>query len=129
MKRAAGTPVVLLLTLALALAGLEAQRGTAAVQIDTLRLPPGFSIAVYAEVPGARSMTVAPDGTVFVGSQSSVVHAIVDRDHEGRSDEVVVVANDLRIANGVAFKDGSLFVADLDRVLRYDNILDYVNKP
>src|SRR6185295_9092574 len=100
-----------------------------AVRLDTLRLPAGFSIAVYAEVPGARSMTLAPDGTVFVGSQSDTVSAVVDRDQDGRADEVVVVADNLHVANGVAFKEGALFVADLDRVLRYDDLLDFVNQP
>jgi len=125
VKRAA-----LLLSFVFAIASVEAQRRTtAAVRLDTLRLPAGFSIAVYAEVPGARSMTLSPDGTVFVGSQSDTVHALVDRDQDGRADEVVVVADNLQVANGVAFKDRALFVADLDRVLRYDDILDFVNQP
>jgi len=100
-----------------------------AVPLETLRLPAGFSIALYAEVSGARSMALAPDGTIFVGSQSDTVHAVVDRDQDGRSDEVVVVADSLQVANGVAFKDGSLFVADLNRVLRFDDILDFVIQP
>src|SRR4029450_3984217 len=125
VKRAA-----LLLSFVFAIASVEARRRTtAAVRLDTLRLPAGFSIAVYAEVPGARSMTLAPEGTVFVGSQSDTVHALVDRDQEGRAEEVVIVADNLQVANGVAFKDGALFVADLDRVLRYDDILDFVNQP
>src|SRR6186713_837764 len=119
MKRAA-----LLLSLTLSVAVAQAQRRTpVAVPLETLRLPAGFSIALYAEVSGARSMALAPDGTIFVGSQSDTVHAVVDRDQDGRSDEVVVVADSLQVANGVAFKDGSLFVADLNRVLRYDDIL------
>lgn len=125
MKRAA-----LLLSLALSVALVEAQRRTpAAVRLETLRLPAGFSIAVYAEVPGARSMTLAPDGTVFVGSQSDTVNAVVDRDQDGQADEVIVVAANLQMANGVAFKDGALFVADLNRVLRFDDILEFVNQP
>ena len=125
MKRAA-----LLLSLTLSVAVAQAQRRTpVAVPLETLRLPAGFSIALYAEVSGARSMALAPDGTIFVGSQSDTVHAVVDRDQDGRSDEVVVVADSLQVANGVAFKDGSLFVADLNRVLRYDDILDFVNQP
>jgi glucose/arabinose dehydrogenase len=107
-----------------------AQRWTAsAVRLETLTVPPGFSIALYADVPGARSMALAPDGTVFVGSQGDAVHAVVDRDRDGRADEVIAVAAGLQMANGVAFADGALFVADVNRILRYDNILDFVNQP
>jgi glucose/arabinose dehydrogenase len=118
------------LSLLAAVAGPAPQRWpiTAAVRLDSLRLPAGFTIAVYADVPGARSMTLAPDGTVFVGSQGPLVHAVVDRDGDGRGDEVVVVADNLQLANGVAFRDGSLFVADLNRVLRYDGVLDFVHQ-
>jgi glucose/arabinose dehydrogenase len=111
-------------------AAVEAQRWTVAgVPVETLTVPRGFSIAVYAEVPGARSMTLASDGTVFVGSQGDTVQAVVDRDHDGRADEVIPIASGLRLGNGVAFKDGSVFVADVNRILRIDNVLDFVNQP
>ena len=101
-----------------------------AIQLDTIKLPQGFSIAVYAnDVAGARAMALGSDGTVFVGSQSGAVHALVDRDRDGRADEVVTVADGLRMPNGVAFKDGSLYVAEVNRVLRFDRVLDFVKQP
>jgi len=100
------------------------------VQLAAISLPRGFSIALYAEdVPNARSMALAPDGTVFVGSQADTVHAVVDRDHDGRGDEVVAIASGLNMPNGAAFRDGSLFVAEVNRILRFDRILDFVNQP
>lgn len=125
MKRA-----ILLLSIPFVVATVQAQRWTgAAVRLDTLRLPAGFAIAVYAEVPSARSMTLASDGTVFVGTWGDSVHAVVDRNHDGRADEVITLADGLQMATGVAFAEGSLFVADVNRVLRYDDVLDFVNQP
>jgi glucose/arabinose dehydrogenase len=95
-------------------------------QLDTLKLPKGFSVAIYAEnVTGARSMALAPDGTIFVGTQrQGVVYAVIDRNRDNRADGVVTVARGLNTPNGVAIRDGALYVAELNRVLRYDGALD-----
>src|SRR5687768_1157619 len=56
--------------------GAEAIPGTAAEHLSKLKLPAGFSIALYADnVPGARSMALGSDGTVFVGTRAQTVHA------------------------------------------------------
>ena len=39
--------------------------------LDKIQLPPGFEISLYAEVPGARSMTLSPSGTLFIGTQKA----------------------------------------------------------
>ncbi|MGH9442830.1 MAG: PQQ-dependent sugar dehydrogenase [Thermoanaerobaculia bacterium] len=97
--------------------------------LDKIGLPPGFHIALYAEqVPNAREMTLAPDGTVFVGTRQGSVYALVDPRHENRA-EVVVIARGLTEPNGVAFRNGALFVAEVDRVWRYDDILAKLRKP
>ena len=104
--------------------------GGPAPQLDKLSLPPGFSIAVYAEnVPGARSMTLGSDGTVFVGTRAQVVHAVVDRNHDFKADEVLTVASGLTSPNGVAFKDGALYVAEINRISRLDGVLDFAKVP
>jgi glucose/arabinose dehydrogenase len=97
-------------------------------QLDKLTIPKGFTISVYADnVTGARSMALAPDGTVFVGTQQrGVVYAVVNRDRDGRADEVLTIASGLNTPNGVAFRDGALYVAELNRVLRFGGILDTV---
>lgn len=100
-------------------------------QLDSIVLPDGFSIDVYAEgVEGARSLSVGPDGIVFVGSRSAGnVYALVDADGDHRAERVVTVASGLRSPNGVAFRDGSLFVAEISRVLRYDDIVEKLDDP
>jgi glucose/arabinose dehydrogenase len=98
--------------------------GAATLPLEKIKLPPGFAISVYADnLPNARSMTLAPDGTVFVGTMDKgSVYAIVNR-------QAVTVASGLNVPNGVAFRDGSLYVAENNRVLRYDKVLDWLKQP
>lgn len=103
----------------------------AALPLDLLKLPPGFSISIYAdEVPNARSMALGKNGTVFVGTRAgSEVYAVVDRDGDQRGDEVITLASGLNAPNGVAFRDGALYVAEINRILRYDNIEANLRNP
>ena len=104
---------------------------SAPLQLDKIKLPPGFGIAVYAEkVPGARSLALGAQGTVFVGSRSEgKVYALIDRNHDQRADAVLVIASGLRSPNGVAFRAGALYVAEINRVLRFDNIEAQLSAP
>lgn len=85
-------------------------------------LPEGFAIHIYADdVPGARSMALGENGTLFVGTRTGgSVYAVVDGDQDYVADEVITLAEGLNSPNGVAVRDGSLYVAEIDRVLRYD---------
>ena len=101
------------------------------VQLDKLKLPEGFSIDVWAaEVPNARSMAVSESGIVFVGNrQEKNVYALVDENGDGKADSKYVLANDLRMPNGVAIKDGDLYVAEVSRILRFKDIENNLTKP
>jgi len=101
------------------------------VQLDKLKLPEGFSIDVWAEeVPNARSMAVSESGIVFVGNrQEKNVYALVDENGDGKADSKYVLANDLRMPNGVAVKDGDLYVAEVSRILRFKDIENNLTKP
>ena len=78
-------------------------------KLDIITLPHGFSISVFAEnVPGARSMVLSPDGTLFVGTRGNGnVYAVLDHDRDNKADEVKIIASELNMPNGIAFKDGS----------------------
>lgn len=105
---------------------------TGTLPLDTITLPAGFEIDVYTgNVTGARSMTMTPNGTLFVGSRGpGNVYAVPDRDGDGRGDEVITIASGLDSPNGVAFRNGSLYVAEISRILRYDGIeTDLENPP
>jgi glucose/arabinose dehydrogenase len=95
---------------------------TAAAELDELTLPSGFRIAVYAaDVPNARQMALGPPGVVFVGSNAAgKVYAVVDRDGGNRT--VHVVASGLNMPSGIAFRDGALYVASVNRILRYRDV-------
>ena len=99
--------------------------------LASIRVPPGFSIATYADdVPGARSLTLSPSGIVYVGTRDrgdGSVYAVVDEDADGAADRVVAIARGLNQPNGVAWRDGSLYVAEFDRVTRYAAIDDFVS--
>jgi glucose/arabinose dehydrogenase len=106
-------------------------RGDEPSALEKIKLRQGFRIEIYADnVPNARSMTLSPNGTLFVGTRKiGTVYAIVDRDGDTRADEVITLASGLNMPNGVAFRDGSLYVAEGHRVLRYDGIEARLKNP
>ena len=87
----------------------------AAPKEASLKLPPGFKAAVYAEVPGARSLALAPDGTVYVGTRNDKVYRV------GKDRKATILAKGLNGPNGVAFHQGKLYVGEVHRVIRFDN--------
>jgi glucose/arabinose dehydrogenase len=100
------------------------------IHLGSIRLPAGFRITVWSEdVPGARSMTSSPR-TLFVGTRpEGRVYALRDEDGDGRAERRWVVAEGLDTPNGVAWKDGALYVAELSRVIRFDGIDERLDRP
>jgi glucose/arabinose dehydrogenase len=95
--------------------------------LATLKMPAGFSIAVYTgDVQGARSMALAPDGTLFIGTRGNKIYAVTDPNKDHVADRVIELATGLRTPNGLAFNDGALYVGELNRIVRFDNVLDAV---
>ena len=89
--------------------------------LHLIAMPPGFVISVFAEVPGARSLAVADDlNAVFVGTRGDSVYAIVDADRDGTADGTLKVLSGLKVANGIAYGDGVLYVAEQHRVVRFE---------
>ncbi|MBT8082108.1 MAG: sorbosone dehydrogenase family protein [Gammaproteobacteria bacterium] len=91
--------------------------------LDEVQLPPGFAIEVYADVPRARSLVFGDQGTLFVSTRKArSIYAVVESG-DG-STRTIELADNLSTPNGIAFKDGDLYVAEIDRVLRYRDIED-----
>jgi glucose/arabinose dehydrogenase len=88
--------------------------------LATIKLPPGFKIAVWADsVPQARQMAWGDKGTLFVGTfDKGTVHAVSGPDGQK---VVKPFITGLRMPTGVAFQDGALYVVDIDKLYRYDN--------
>lgn len=78
-----------------------------------MAVPEDFILEEYATVPNARSMTLGAEGTLFVGTRESRVYAVVDEDQDMVADTVYVIAEGLTQPNGVAFRDGALYVAEI----------------
>src|SRR5580700_3554858 len=96
--------------------------------IAKLKAAPGFNIEVYASgMPNARSLALGDKGTVFVGSRVvDKVYAIVNKDGKR---EVKVLASGLYRPNGVAFHNGTLYIAELSQISKIDNIEDHLDNP
>ena len=110
--------------------------GTAAavgglLPMELIRLPPGFAIEVYAwDLPNARTLVLGEQGTLFVGTRrAGRVYALTDEDGDGRHDRHYTIASGLNMPNGLALRDGSLYVAAVDRILRYEAIEDHLADP
>jgi glucose/arabinose dehydrogenase len=103
--------------------------GQPKLPLERVKLPPGFEISLFAEgVKDARSMALGDRGTLFVSTRiAGNVYAVLNDGR--RATEVVTIATGLNMPNGVAVKDGALYVAEVDRVWRYDAIEANLPKP
>jgi glucose/arabinose dehydrogenase len=99
--------------------------------IAEIKLPKGFRISLFADnIDNARSMTLGEKGTVFVGSrESDKVIALVDADGDGKAETRYVVAKKMHTPNGVAFYKGALYIAEVDKIWRLDNIESRLASP
>jgi len=104
--------------------------GKTALPLDRIKLPAGFSISVFAEVDNARSLAISPGGTIFVGNKDEdKVYAVKDTDGDGKADKKWVIASGLNMPNGVAFKDGDLYVAEVSRIHKFSAIESKLDNP
>ncbi len=110
----------------------------AADNLSKIKLPAGFKISIYAEVPNARAMTLSPNGTLFVGSYSDdVIHAVVDANKDYKADKVIKIfgpgnlpdGSKLDMPAGVAFRDGALYVSSISRIIRFDDVEAKLENP
>lgn len=102
---------------------------SAALPIEKIKLPPGFEISVFAEnVVNARSLALGDAQTLFVSTRTQGnVYAIK---HNGtKAQKIITIASGLNQPNGVAFHKGALYVAEINRILRYDNIEAQLENP
>src|SRR5262245_15482105 len=101
----------------------------AAQSLDLVKLPPGFAISLFADnLPDARSMALGAGDVLFVGTRrAGKVYAV--RFSEGKATQVITLASGLTSPNGVALKGGALYVAEVSRILRFDDVEARLGKP
>jgi len=99
--------------------------------LDSLVLPAGFHIEVYADsVTNARSMALSPSGTLFVSTRNEGnVYALQDLNNNYQADTMFTLLTDGNLPNGVAFKDGDLYVAEVNRILKFSDIESKLDNP
>ena len=99
--------------------------------LDKVKLPPGFRIDVYADdVPNARSMDLSTSGTLFVGTRDlGDVYAVKDQNNDFKTDKKWLLGKGLNSPNGVALKDGDLYLAEIDKIWRYQQIESNLDNP
>jgi glucose/arabinose dehydrogenase len=130
MKSTTNTLLFVVLFLSAALGLQEVSAGITAAQLQQIKLPDGFRISIFADdVPGARSMALAENGVVFVGSQKGNVYAVQDSNGDGKADMRYQIASGLYLPNGVAYQAGTLYVAEVNRIIRFENIVQQLQNP
>src|SRR5690606_30970368 len=109
--------------------GVRASPATDEV-LANVKMPPGFKLELFADdVPGARSLAIGANGTIFVGTRRDRVYAVSPPSGPEDKPIVRVIARGLNMPNGVAFRDGALYVAEIHRILRFDRIEDALDDP
>lgn len=124
--------VLVLLTVGLTACNISLpDSGGDTLYLDRLSVPDGFRVEVYSDqLPEARSMALSEEGTLFVGQRDgNAVYALRDVNGDGRADSTYVIASGLETPNGVAVRDGDLYVAEISRILRYENIDQHLDAP
>jgi glucose/arabinose dehydrogenase len=103
---------------------------SAKLPLNSIKLPAGFSIAVFAEVDNARSMAMSPSGTLFVGNRDEdKVYALKDTDVDYVADKKWVIASGMKKPNGVAFRNGDLYVAEVSKISKFPGIEKNLSQP
>jgi glucose/arabinose dehydrogenase len=103
-------------------------RAASELPLKSLKVPAGFKVEVWAEgIPEARSLALGDEGTVFVSNRNAKnVYAVVERDGKR---EVKTILKGLNSPNGIAFSKGTLYVAERDKITRYDGIEGKLDNP
>lgn len=90
----------------------------AEIQLEKIKLPPGFKIQVYAKnIPGARSMAWGANGILYVGTRAKDSVFAVDKNKK-----VYVLAKNLNSPNGVAYLNGDLYIAEIHQIVKLPQI-------
>jgi len=100
-------------------------------ELSQIKLPPGFHISYFAKnLKGARSLAMGAKGTVFVSTRDNdKVYALVDENNDGVADKQYVIAKGMNTPNGIAFRNGSLYIAEVSKIWRMDHVEEHLADP
>ncbi len=101
-----------------------------ALPLDQIKLPTGFKIEIFAEVENARSMAMSPSGIIFVGNRNGdKVYAVKDTDGDFFAEKKWIIDSGLNMPNGVAFREGDLYVAEVSRIIKFPGVESKLDNP
>jgi len=105
--------------------------GREALPLNEIRLPDSFEIDIYSDkVPNARAMALSPKGILFVGSRNTgKIYAVIDDNRDYRADKVITIATGLSMPTGLDFYRGSLYVAEVNRIIEFEEIEERLQNP
>ncbi|MBO6494656.1 MAG: sorbosone dehydrogenase family protein [Roseivirga sp.] len=100
--------------------------------LERINLPEGFEISYYAtNVIDARSLARTEDGkTVFVSNRRRKnVYALTDTNGDMVADKVDTILTGWNSPNGIAYRNGDLYVAEINRIHRFPSIMENLSDP
>lgn len=100
----------------------KVEQNKPSLPLQKLKLPAGAKVSIFAVVPEARSMTLGEKGEVFVGTRGDKVYRVHDGNLDGKAELVEVLLKGLDFPNGVAYRDGDLYVAEISRILKIPKV-------
>ena len=111
--------------------GLLVKPNNTNLPLEKLKLPEGFGISIFADsVVNARSLSYSPSGTLFVSTRSEGnVYALKDTDGDYIADKRYTILKGGNMPNGVACKDGDLYIAEVNRILKISDIESKLDNP
>ena len=112
--------IYLALILGAVIGNARSTTAQSAADLSKINLPPNFKISIFAKIPNARSMVVVSEhDAVFVGNRrGGGVYVAVDKNRDGRAEDIAQITSNLVMPNGVAWKNGFLYIAEQHRVFR-----------
>ncbi|NGP89551.1 PQQ-dependent sugar dehydrogenase [Fodinibius halophilus] len=98
---------------------------------EKLDAPSGFTVDIFAaDVPNARQLALGAEGTVYAGSRNAgKVYAITDKNKDFKADSVFVIADNLRLPSGIAYRNGDLYIGAVSKILKLDSIDSQLHNP
>ncbi|BBN80499.1 sorbosone dehydrogenase [Pseudoalteromonas sp. A25] len=99
--------------------------------LSRLTLPKGYEVSYFAKnVDNARQLAVSKSGVVYAGSRKAGnLYALIDNNQDGVADRKIVLAQGLNMPSGIALHNGDLYVAEVNRIIRFKNIDKQLPKP
>ena len=112
-------------------AKIEVPLDSLSQKLSSLKLPEGFKIEIFAkDVDNARSLCLSPNGTLYVGNRDKdKVYALRDEDGDNIAEKKYTIYSGGKSPNGVAFKDGDLYIAEISRILKFEDIETKLSNP